>query len=425
MVAERQGASPYQPSEQLTRLQSWCRDAAPAFYRDHAQYLRQLRQQLPEAVHRALATLLCEIDQDLLNRLTPQARSGLQSRIDQLVTRSLSFLTIEQLQLLARDMDRDRHRRRQRSQQVLVDALQRTDPDGTNAPSTSDPSNESDGSHPAHAVPMRSVDLSLAPPIEQPDLLDGLLSAMASPDASSQSSSPSEPPQDSSVPEVELAFTPDPESPGEDNDDSSEQASPELVMLQSLFAMAGDSFVNEPDAAGVEPIGSESVSEVTPQAPGASESSEFMPGMPEPLQHWLDGLDRALARRLRNLSHAINVELLRAGLTSSLLPNTLLEAVLKSQVETLPAPSNLLRLKLPVPLGGDAEPMLDVSCVLLRASDLEFDLPSLRRCRYRLRQRRRNLLTMVQQQRHWQRRAQTQQVQQQWWPSPPETPPPI
>ena len=69
------------------------------------------------------------------------------------------------------------------------------------------------------------------------------------------------------------------------------------------------------------------------------------------------------------------------------------------------------------------EPLMDLTCVLLRPSELEFDGPSLRSSRAKLRQRRRNLLTMVRQQRHWQRRAQTQQVQTQWWPSPPTNPP--
>ena len=63
----------------------------------------------------------------------------------------------------------------------------------------------------------------------------------------------------------------------------------------------------------------------------STEDSAFMPTMPLELLRWLDGLDQAIVRRLRNLSHAINVELLRAGLASSLLPMSLLDAVLNGQ----------------------------------------------------------------------------------------------
>ena len=33
--------------------------------------------------------------------------------------------------------------------------------------------------------------------------------------------------------------------------------------------------------------------------------------MPDALLQWMDGLDHALSRRLRNLSHAVNVQMLR------------------------------------------------------------------------------------------------------------------
>ena len=115
-------------------------------------------------------------------------------------------------------------------------------------------------------------------------------------------------------------------------------------------------------------------------------------------------MDQALERRLRNLSHAVNVQMLRSGLAQTLLPISLLEAVLKGQVETQPTATNVLRLRLPLAI-GDLDQGMDVLCVLLRSNDLEFDSLRLRQCRKRLRAHHHALLTMVRQQRHWQRRS--------------------
>lgn len=128
---------------------------------------------------------------------------------------------------------------------------------------------------------------------------------------------------------------------------------------------------------------------------------------------WWRHCDAALQRRLRNLSHALNVEMMRLGLAQGLLPLNLLDAVLDGQVEALPAPTNLLRLPLPLPqLAGGAS---EVLAVLLRTSDLEFQQPRLRTCRKRLEQRRRALRTMAKRYRIWQRRVTALEAEQQWF----------
>ena len=85
-------------------------------------------------------------------------------------------------------------------------------------------------------------------------------------------------------------------------------------------------------------------------------------------------MDQALERRLRNLSHAVNVQMLRSGLAQTLLPISLLDAVLKGQIETQPTATNVLRLRLPLAV-GELDQGMDVLCVLLRSNDLEFDSP--------------------------------------------------
>jgi hypothetical protein len=123
-------------------------------------------------------------------------------------------------------------------------------------------------------------------------------------------------------------------------------------------------------------------------------------------------VEAALSRRLRNLSHAINVELLRVGLSGSLLPVSLLDAVLAGQLEPQPAPPNLLRLRLPFP-ADDASP-LQVMAVLLRSVDLELEEPRLRTCRRRLQQHRQEVRRMAQQFQRLQRRREAHEAEQLW-----------
>ena len=152
-----------------------------------------------------------------------------------------------------------------------------------------------------------------------------------------------------------------------------------------------------------------------------------MPKDAPSLLAWWEALDGALQRRLRNLSNAVNGELVRLGITRSHLPISLLDAVLKGQFDPLPAPANLVRVHLPFggdtpdsspgeasasfPLGGP----LDMVVLLLRPADLEFETPALRVCRRRLEQTRARLRTMAQRHRYWQRRVQALEAERQWF----------
>jgi hypothetical protein len=155
-----------------------------------------------------------------------------------------------------------------------------------------------------------------------------------------------------------------------------------------------------------------------PEPPvGTAEPSLWQPG-PLPLEPqqvllWLDGMEQALARRLRNLSHAINVELLRAGVNRSLLPVSLLDAVLSGQLDTLAAPANITRLPLPFE-GGRSGPRSQTMAVLLRPTELELEEPRLRTCRRRLQQHRQEVRRMAQQFRRLQRRVRIHQAEQLW-----------
>lgn len=138
-----------------------------------------------------------------------------------------------------------------------------------------------------------------------------------------------------------------------------------------------------------------------------------LPGDPIHLLEWLEGFDKALARRLRNLSHAINVDLLRFGLSRGLLPVNLLDAVLQGQIETMASPANVLRLQLPFGLRPGAPP-LQALAVLLRKADLEMEEPRLRTCRRRLHQHRQEVRRMAQLYRRLQRRQQAHEAERLW-----------
>ena len=141
--------------------------------------------------------------------------------------------------------------------------------------------------------------------------------------------------------------------------------------------------------------------------------SGALPKDPSQLHLWLEGFDQALTRRLRNLSHAINVEFLRQELTATLLPPSLLDAVLAGRLETQSAPANLLRLPLPLPAAAASQGLIG-HALLLRSGDLEGEYPQLRTCRQRLQRQRQELQRMAMLQARLQHRLRIQEAERLW-----------
>ena len=201
---------------------------------------------------------------------------------------------------------------------------------------------------------------------------------------------------------------------------------PEL-MDPEVMELAADSLqqrlAQEPDAAAILKIVREAMDDSRDRgrqavaAPDQAADSPWRDGQlprdPITLLRWLDGIEQALLRRLRNLSHALNVELLRVGISRGLLPVSLLDAVLEGQVDTMASPSNVLHLQLPFSLRpGMAE--VHALAILLRPVDLEMDEPRLRTCRRRLLQQRQELRRMAHQFRRLQRRLQAHEAERLW-----------
>ena len=387
MTAETHATSGYDPKEQLGRLQQRSRSLVPLLYREQALYLQLLRNLLLPSVRNALGHLLCERG-ERLSRLSARQQSELQQTFDGLVQRCSSLLTVEQLMDLSRRLQKEASEYRQQAQREVSQSLQA----------------EVENEQPE--INRGGIELSLSPPIEHPDLLEGLL-----PRLEAEVDQPSIEPMDEQPQSAQDPI---------DSESSAEGTTTDFDLLRSLFLMAGEA-MQQGDAAGEPTLLESDASGLGASVPSADQSDrELLPSMPIALVNWLDGQEAALSRRIRNLSHALNVELLRAGLVSSLLPTTLLDAAIAGQLQALPSPSNLLRLKLPLPIHAQDQP-LEILSVLVRPADLEYDDGSLRHSRYRLRQHRSNLLTMVQQQRHWQSRSTSQEVHSQWWPNPPTT----
>ena len=387
MTAETHATSGYDPKEQLGRLQQRSRSLVPLLYREQALYLQLLRNLLLPSVRNALGHLLCERG-ERLSRLSARQQSELQQTFDGLVQRCSSLLTVEQLMDLSRRLQKEASEYRQQAQREVSQSLQA----------------EVENEQPE--INRGGIELSLSPPIEHPDLLEGLL-----PRLEAEVDQPSIEPMDEQPQSAQDPI---------DSESSAEGTTTDFDLLRSLFLMAGEA-MQQGDAAGEPTLLESDASGLGASVPSADQSDrELLPSMPIALVNWLDGQEAALSRRIRNLSHALNVELLRAGLVSSLLPTTLLDAAIAGQLQALPSPSNLLRLKLPLPIHAQDQP-LEILSVLVRPADLEYDNGSLRHSRYRLRQHRSNLLTMVQQQRHWQSRLTSQEVHSQWWPNPPMT----
>ena len=386
---------------QLSLLLQQQEELAPGLYRDLALYLQVLREGLLPAVQQACFHLATQVVPERYAGLPQARRLQFQQRLTLLVRRCTALLTVEQLMGLAAQQHRREQRRlasqRQRLMQALLDGA-------AEAPDT----------EPGVAVPPGSIQLGLDLPVST-DLFESGIPGLPQP-AIAESS-----------PRLDRAV--DAAASDADGDaDGDADADAELKLLQSLFQMASAGLGQEPfhppepelspSAAPAQPVVAreeqpsslpfEPLPTLDPSVTGSS-----LPRDPRLQLSWWDHFDRALSRRLRNLSHALNVEMMRLGLAQGLLPLNLLDAVLDGQVEALPAPANLLRLPLPLPTAGGGSAA--VLALLLRPSDLEYEQPRLRTCRRRLEQRRRELRTMARRYRVWQRRVVALEAEQQWF----------
>ena len=100
------------PSEQLQFLSKKCQKISPGIYRDQALYLQVLRKCLLKSVRKVIFLLITDRNKNPLNELSSQQKKALQLKIDELVNRSNSLLTVEQLMDLARQIEEEKQLKR-------------------------------------------------------------------------------------------------------------------------------------------------------------------------------------------------------------------------------------------------------------------------------------------------------------------------
>lgn len=345
---------------QLQALTRRLTQSNPELYRHVALYLQVLRQALPQQVRQACFHLATQVHPQRYTELPVERRRLLHGQIQELVGRCCSLLTVEQLVILAAQISLERLRRDRHDREQLLEELTWEGDNGGGEP---------------ESLPPGSVQIGFAPPLAGGSFLWGALGRGEAPPPDADDGSQDDPD----------------DAPPHDRDDDSQ---------------------DDPDDGQDDP---EEEPDEEPED-GPEEDSLWQAGRlpedPERVLRWMDGMELALGRRLRNLSHAVNVELLRGGVSRSLLPVSLLDAVLAGQLETMAAPANLMRLPLPFP--GARAPQAQTLAVLLRPTDLELEEPRLRTCRRRLQQHRQEVRRMAQQFRRLQRRLRIHQAEQLW-----------
>lgn len=430
------------PAGGLDGLRATVAAGNPDLYRHVALYLQVLRSILPARVEQACFHLATQVHVERYLSLPGNQRRELHRLLRERVSRCCSLLTVEQLVALARRLDLEKREKQRRRQRELVQRLleQRGDDDTHSPP----PAQGQDGPRrdapvdDARPLPPGSIRLGLASPLDasglpwsqgrpasEPSGTEGEPNATATNEAAgSGAEADSHQPQADAdlmaaliqglidagaLDEAEIsaegdarhdagAALPSPGPPdqgaglgGQDPPQEDSEAEPEGFLLDN----------------GLAPVGE------TDTATGSPWDQPELPQDPLLLLRWLDGIEAALVRRLRNLSHAINVDLLRLGLSRGLLPVSLLEAVLQGQIETLASPANLLRLQLPFGLRPGAPPLQAIA-ILLRPVDLEMEEPRLRTCRRRIHQHRQQVRKMAQTYRRLQRRLQAHEAERLW-----------
>ena len=373
-------------AQQLQALRAKISEGNPQHYRQWALYLQVLRECLATAVDRSCFHLAVEAYPNRYRQMPAADRAELHQRIASLVQRCCSLLTVEQLLALAVHQHRRHHALARRQHRRWLANLQQDQAPLFDAGSPAAASRPVD--------PVGSVHLGMGLPISFDLLAPGPSDSPRGPGLASGSAVQPDPPEG----ELESAEL--------------------LQTLASLLDQAVDQDEEQAEHQTEDQTEDQAEDEAEDPIESAAAASEqsrqgLLPIQPLQLLRWMDELDAALARRLRNLSHALNVELVRLGLCPTLPPMRLLEGVAAGQVETLNAPLNLVRLN---GLGDQFPSGLAANslAVLLRPADLEADQPRLRTCRNRLRQVRQEVRRMAQTYHRLQRRLQALEAEQLW-----------
>ena len=384
--------SNFDPLDQLNLIRKKCNNITSNLYKVNACYLEEIRNILPQAIRTSLFYLVTDQIKNDFGFSTVKSRKAFQFNIDKLVSNNISLLTIEHLNELAKKIEEENLRHINTANDEIANALK-----GKNNADISPTFYKGD-----------SINLSSIPPLENLSIIEGWNGELK------DSYSIDDQEKYMKSKKYEIDHFEDTNQKDElvlkDQDqkfDNFNLKANEIDILQSIFALTDEANPTELDTKKVN-LTKEQNSYVD------QKNNRLLPESPIGLYEWMISIDTALSRRLRDISHAINSELLRSGLVNTLVPLNILDAALAGQLVSSKSTSNILTLRLPsnisIGTGG-----LDIDCLLITASDLEFDNPRLRKNRSHLKYYQNVLLGMIKQQRYWQGRSLEEEVSNKWW----------
>ncbi len=384
--------SNFDPLDQLSLLKEKCNNISSHLYRVNYLYLEEIRKFLPQAIRTSLLSLITDRLGNNFGFSTVTSRKRFQLKIDKLVSDNISFITIEHLNELAKKIDEEHIRHINNAKDEIENAL--------NMKNNPEKSEESNG--------VNSINISTLPPIDNLSIIEGWNGEVKAPYLIEDKYSPIKFTINESDYFLENNYNED-ESLKDSNKsfDTFNLKNNDIEILQSVFALHEDSQLSDLDS---------STEDSSPKSNFYQDlkNNRLMPQSPIGLHEWMISIDLALARRLRDLSHSINTELLKSGLVNTLVPINILDAVLAGQLSSSKSISNILTLKLPTnsSLGSGG---IDIDCLLITPSDMEFDNPRLRKNRSHIKHYHNVVLSMIKQQRYWQGRSIAQEVNKEWW----------
>ena len=359
-------------ARQLKELESQLLASNPKLENHLALYLQVLRDGLLAAVQQACFHLATQVYPDRYGGLEPSSRQLLHRRLVQLVQRTNGLLSLERVVGHAAQIARQQQRERRSQRRRVLDSIAEFGAEQEEGPEQGPEEGRDKG-------PEGSVHLGMALPISSDFLTPR-----------GERPQPAGPAESDGEGEGDGDRDGDGESDGDGDGDGGQD---------SMLAVLAEAFQ---DWQG----------KVPPSAPTPWDG-EGLPTTPDQLLAWIGGFELALSRRLRNLSHALNGELLRLGISRTVVPLNLLDAALAGELELVEAPANLLRLPLPLGMEPDLG-RIEAMAVLLRPADLELELAKLRTCRTRIQQHVQEVRRMAQHYRRTQRRVQALEAEQLW-----------
>ena len=384
--------SNFDPLDQLRLLKEKCNNISSHLYRVQSLYLEELRNVLAQAIRTSLLSLIINRLGDDFSFSTVKPRKRFQLKIDKIVSDNISLLTIEQLNELAKKIDDENMRNFNNAKDEMAKALHMKNnpekPEGFNG--------------------INSINISTIPPLENLSITEGWNGELKVPYSIDNKEYYVNTTLSESDTFAENTYKEKESLNDEDiNFETLDLKSNDIEILQSIFSLTDESPQGDLDSRYND-------SSLASKSYADFQNNRLLPQSPIGLYEWMISIDTALIRRLRDLSHFINTELLKSGLVNTLVPINILDAALAGQLISSKSISNILTLKLPTnsSLGSGG---VDIDCLLITPSDMEFDNPRLRKNRTHIKYYQNVLLDMIKQQRYWQGRSIAEEVNKEWW----------